>query len=137
MKGRIATVLRVRTLAERRAAGALANAECEVRQADQLLARRRADASVPPAVGVLRPLQLRALELQRLARHELVEAALSDRDLSEAQRAELAHAWTLASVRRRSAERLDERRSVLAAAAARAAADRALDEAALLRWEPR
>lgn len=135
MKDRIATVLRVRTLSERRAAGALAGAEQELRRADELVARRRADTLVPPAEGVLRPLQLRALELQRLARHELVEAALSERELSEVQHGELARAWTLASIQRRSAERLSERRSEVMATMARTAADRALDEAALLRWE--
>lgn len=135
MKDRIATVLRVRTLAERRAAGALAGAEQQLRRADHLVAERRAAAATPPAAEVLRPVELRALELQRLARHELVEAALSDRESIESRRAELARAWTLASVHRRSAERLAERRHDIAVAAVRAAADRALDEAALLRWE--
>jgi len=135
VRNRIATVLRVRALAERHAARVLAGAERDVRAAERLVAHRRATAHPPPAAVSLRPVELRALELQRLAGHELVTEALGEEAAAHERRAALARAWSLASMRRRSAEQLAERRADAVAAAARAAADSALDEAALLRWE--
>lgn len=133
MRHRLGTVLRLRGIAERQAAGALAGAQRDLRQAEELVAQRCAATAATPLAGApLSPLQLRALELQRLAGHDLVQAAVSARDEADERRGELARAWSLASTRRRSVERLDERRSAEAAAAARAAADRALDEIVLL-----
>lgn len=131
---RLAAVLRLRSLAERQAAGALARGERDLQQARRRVAEREAAARLPVGPPALRPQQLRVLELQRLAGHELVEQAQSTAEQADATRQERMRAWSLASTSRRSAERLVERRDAAAARAARAAADRALDEIAIIRW---
>ncbi len=136
-EGRLAGVLRVRELAERRALGEAAAAQRVAGAARQRLdARRRELNELTPPKRALTPLELRSLALRGLAQHDLVRDAESDVQLSEERHEELVRAWSLAAVQRRSVERLDERRSIEAALAARRAADRALDEIVLLRRRP-
>lgn len=134
MSGRLAAVLRVRALAERAAIGALAHGERDLRRAEAAVAERRAAYRARPAPGgPLDPVALRALQLQGLGAHDLVRAAVEDRDAVALRRDDLERAWSLASVRRKSAERLAERRAAEAVAAARSAEQHALDELAVLR----
>lgn len=134
MTSRVESVLRIRALAERLALGRLAQGREEARQADRLVAERRAVArSVVAPQPLLSPVQLRALRLQGMAAHELVTGALTLHEQAEARVAELQRAWSAASADRKSVERLAERRDAEAAAAANTAAQRALDELALLR----
>ncbi|MGM0818657.1 MAG: hypothetical protein ACQETV_04630 [Actinomycetota bacterium] len=136
--GRLGAVQRVREILERRALGDLARGEAEVDAAEQRLEQRRRDyanrADPPP---VLTPLELRALQLQGLGAHELVEAATGDLEVAEHRRGELWQAWSHASIARKSVERLAERRAVEQAAAAEQAANRALDELILQRRHER
>lgn len=133
MSNRIATVLRIRALTERLAIGALAKGQQEAARAEQLVAERRAAAQVRQPRTTLTPLHLRALQLQGLAGHELVADAVVLRDQADGRVAQLQVERSQASMRRKSVERLAERRGAEAAIAARSAADRALDEAAVLR----
>jgi hypothetical protein len=132
---RFRSVLRVRELAERRALGEAAAAQRDVRSAAEARAARveALAAAVQPAGRALTPLELRTLQLRGLAAHDLVVDAVSEVELAEERHAELVRAWSLASVQRRSVERLAERRRIEAAVAARQAADKALDEIVLLR----
>lgn len=132
--GRLSSVLRIRTLAERRAMGQVAAARRDLAAArDRLALRVEAARPAVPTTRSLTPLQLRVLELQGLAHHDLVLDAISEVELGEDRCAELARAWSHASVQRKSVERLQEQRSAIAAVESRTAADRALDEAILLR----
>jgi hypothetical protein len=134
MKDRIKTVLRIRALAERRALGKVAAAEKEVRAAEALVAERRQAYFARQHVGrPVSPLQLRALGLQGIAAHDLVQDAMGECDLTHERRAELVQAWSLTSIQRKSVERLAERRVIERVNTARTAAERALDEAVLLR----
>jgi flagellar biosynthesis chaperone FliJ len=132
---RLPTVLRLRELTERRALGAVAGGQRDVLAAKEELAARvqEIQALSSPAGRPLSALELRTLELRGLAHHDLVVDATSEVELAEDRQAELIRAWSHASAQRKSVERLTERRRVEAAHAARAAADRALDEAVLLR----
>jgi hypothetical protein len=134
MKDRIKTVLRVRELAERRALAKVAASEQQVRAAEAVVAERKQAYYARQQLGQpVGPVQLRALALQGIAAHDLVRDAISDRDLTIERRAELVRAWSLTSIQRKSVERLSEKRDLERVAIARSAADRALDEAVLLR----
>lgn len=135
MRDRIASVLRIRHVAERLALGAVARAERELAEAQRRVdaAREAYDARQHPVQPVT-PNQLRLLELQGLAQLEIVQDTAADRDLTAERRAELQQAWALASVQRKSTERLADRRAEERAVTARRAADRALDEVVVLRW---
>lgn len=136
--GRLGAVQRVREILERRALGDLARGEAEVDAAEQRLAeRRRAYATRPSPPPSLSPLELRALQLQGLGAHELVEAASGDLEVAEHRRDELWQAWSHASIARKSVERLVERRGIEQAVAAEQAANRALDELILQRRQQR
>ena len=136
--GRLGAVQRVREILERRALGDLARGEAEVDAAEQRLEeRRQAYRSRPAPPPSLSPLQLRALQLQGLGAHELVEAATGDLDVAEHRRDELWQAWSHASIARKSVDRLVERRGVEEAVAAEQATNRALDELILQRRQQR
>lgn len=132
-KNRLAAVLRLRALAERKARGELAHAEREVALSEEMLARRR-EAPLPefPAES-LTPLQLRALSLQGVRSHELLQQAAAEAERTRAARDEKHDHWSQASKEHKSAERLDERRRTQIAEQARIAAERALDEMVVLR----
>lgn len=137
MSSRIRTVERLRALAERLALGELARGQQEAGQAAQLVDERRemAAASATPPRGVLAVEQLRALHLQGLAVHDLVVDATAQHELAAERVQELQRAWSHACVQRKSVERLAEHRDAEAAAAALVAAQRSLDELAILRRE--
>jgi hypothetical protein len=131
---RLRTVRRLRELEERRAMGRVAGAERELAEARGTLADRvEGLAGMAPPARSLTPLELRVLELQGVAAHDLVRDAASDVELAEDRHAEVVRAWALASTRRKSVERLEETRAAEQAAEARRAADAALDEVVLLR----
>ena len=132
-KNRLAAVLRLRSLAERKARGELAHAEREVVLAEQML-RRRVEAPLPDVpADVLSPLQLRALALQGVRSHELLQQAAAEAERNRKVRDEAHQHWSETSKEHKSAERLDERRRSQMAEQARMAAERALDEMVVLR----
>lgn len=132
---RLHTVRRLRELEERRALGAAAGAERSLSAARQVAADR-VDAlrTLTPPARPLDVMELRVLQLQGLAGHDLVLDAQADVDLAQDRHAELVRAWSMASVRRKSVERLEESRAAEAAVEARRASDQAMDETVLLRW---
>jgi hypothetical protein len=132
--GRLRSVLRIRELAERRALGERAEAEHGAEAARRRMAARLDELqALTPPHRALTPLELGVLRLQGLAQHDLVLAATAEAELAEEHLAEVRRAWSLASVQRKSVERLVEQHRVDAAIEARSAADRALDEVVLLR----
>lgn len=136
-RSRLAAVLRLRAMAERRTRGQLAHAEREQRRAEEMLARRR-EAPLPESPeGLLSPLQLRALALQGVRSHELLLHAAAEVERSREVRGQAHREWSEASRELKSTERLDERRTQQAVDHARTAAERALDELVLLRrgWQ--
>lgn len=131
---RISSVLRVRRLFERRALGALAAGERRVAEAEAALERRReAYRTRPQPSAPLSPLQLRALQLAGIGACAAVEEADAAAGEAGAERDALRAAWSQASVQRKSAQRLEERRHAAAVAAAEAVRSRALEELVTLR----
>lgn len=138
MSGRIATLVRVRRLLERRALGDLAAGERRLREAQAARqARRAAYLARPAAPPALSPTQLLAIELQGLGAHALVVESDDAAEQAQAERDARHRAWALAAVKLGSVERLAERRHAEATAAADAARARALDELAVLRRRAR
>lgn len=132
-KNRLAAVLRLRALAERKARGELAHHEREVARTEEML-RRRVEAPLPEVPeDSLTPLQLRALSLQGVRSHELLQYAAAEADRTRKLREQAHDTWSEASREHKSAERLDERRRSQIAEQARIAAERALDEMVVLR----
>lgn len=131
---RLGAVSRVRKILERRALGELAEGRRALVDAEATVAEREAAhrqrPAGPPTVSAL---ELRALQLQGLGSHELVEAATGARDVAEHRVEELWTAWSLASIQRKSVERLEERQAHEQATAAEQATARALDEMVLQR----
>lgn len=132
-KNRLAAVLRLRSLAERKARGELAHAEREAALAAQMLDRRREAPAPAVPSDVLTPLQLRALALQGVRSHELLQAAAAEAQRAGQARDQAHDNWAHASKEYKSADRLDERRRSQIAEQARVAAERALDEMVVLR----
>lgn len=132
--GRLDRLVRLLARREEAATAQRARTAGAVRGAEDGLARARQarhELSVPPAE--LRPAQLQALRLRGLgtvddierAREALAERRTED-DEAERER-------SLAAVRRRSVERVAERRKTVSVRAAALASQRALDELAMLR----
>jgi hypothetical protein len=130
---RLGSVLRVRVIEERRARGELARADAAVRAADgEINDRRRAYARRPRPAGLVSASGLRAVELLGLRCLERVAEAVAERDAALWRRDEAAAGLSQASVRRKSTERLVERREAEAAHQAQLAAQRDADELVLL-----
>jgi len=132
-KNRLAAVLRLRALAERRARGELAHAERELQLAEEMLQRRHEAPPPERPAEVLSTLQLHALALQGVRSHELLIEAAAEVERNRLVRQDVHEHWSEASKEHKSAERLDERRRAQMADHARMAAERALDELVLLR----
>jgi flagellar export protein FliJ len=131
---RLPVVQRLRALLERRALGAYAAAEREVAEAESgLAARRTARLNRPMTSGPLSPLQLRALELSGVAAEDAVTAAAQATEDARERRDEAGTALTEAAMRRKAVERLHQRREADHARVAQEAAQRSLDELAVLR----
>lgn len=132
-RNRLAAVLRLRALAERKARGELAHAERELQLAQEMLRRRVETPRPEMPAELLSPLQLRALAMQGLRSHELLQEAAAEAERNRKLRDEAQQHWSDASREHKSAERLDERRRTQIAEQARVAAERALDEMVVLR----
>lgn len=130
---RLSAVLRLREVRERRARGALGAAERELAERARERERRAAELPPPPPQELLTPVQLRVLALQGVRAHELLEQAGEALQAAAEQREEVHRRWSETSRERKSAERLQERREAEAAVAARKAAERTLDDLAVMR----
>jgi flagellar biosynthesis chaperone FliJ len=132
-RDRLRVVLRLRELEERRAQAAAARAELARREAEeQVESRRAAYAARPVPLDRLSPLHLRALELQGVGAldelqnaHVYLDDVTAERDRADGDR-------SVAAVRRKSVERLRDRRREATTRAAQVAAQRSLDELSLL-----
>lgn len=134
---RLATVLRLRALNERRARGALSQAEMDLDARRREFERRQSEPPVRPPSEVLTPLQLRILALQGVRSQELLLEAAAEQERAQLRRAEAHEQWSQASIEHKSTERLQERRQAETALQARMAAERVLDELVVLRRERR
>lgn len=138
MRDRLSVVLRVRRAQERLAQARAGQAELAVRAAEREHADRVAEhASRPGPVGDVSPLTLQALRLQGLASYDAVRAAAGNEERTGADRDTALADSAMASVRRKGAERMVERRHAVTAAIAASTAQRALDELAVARWRNR
>lgn len=127
-RDRLSTVRRVRELLERQALGRLAAGKQRVAEAERHVDAAREAYQRGRAVAATSPEELRAARLVGLGAHENVLTAAADLDVAVHRHGELEVEWSEASAQRKSAERLEERRALAAAAAAERAAWRALDE---------
>lgn len=135
MADRAHVVLRVRRALERRAKAQAAQAETTLRaQVERTRELARAHEARPRGAGQLRPLELRALQLQGLA--SWTHVAEAEAAAEEATRTRDAHRaeQQRRAVDRRATERMVERRDEQAAVVAAATAQRALDDLTVLRW---
>jgi len=135
MSRRLDRLARVRAAQERVALGELGRARHRAAAAHGSVDAARGAYRDRPQAGpqILTPLLFRALELQGVAAHEVVEEARAaaegaDFDVERAERV-----WTMAARRHDSVERLADRARSDAAVLAQKAAQRALDELAVLR----
>lgn len=130
----LATLLRLRGIQERRERGALARAERALADSRaQVAARKQVLDALSMAGGPLSAAQLRAVRMQGDHAYELLRAAREAAASAEAERDAAAAAASRAAIRRKSTERLVERRDLEAQALARTAAARALDELVVTR----
>jgi hypothetical protein len=132
-RDRLGVVLRLRALEERRAQAAAARAEQARRDAEaQVAARRGAYAARPVPLERLSPLHLRALELQGIGALDELQNAHVYLDDTTAERDRADEDRSAAAIRRKSVERLRDRRRDATVRAAQVAAQRSLDELSLL-----
>ncbi len=130
----MATLLRLRRLEERRAEQAVAEVTRRLDAARQeLAARRQVRDRAAAGADTTDVVRLRALHLSGIRAQELVTMALEEQDRSERELTAARARWAASSTRRKTAERLDERRRFEVEAAAITAAHRALDELVSLR----
>lgn len=133
-KDRLSVVVRLREITESRRQAELARANQALAARELAVAgARRAYEERPMAEEVrFSPVQLRALQLLGTGALEALHEANAARGEAEEERRGAADALTMATISRRSAERLSERRATEAARAAQIASERALDELVIL-----
>jgi len=135
MTRRLDTLLRIRRIRERTAAGRVGAAEAAVVTAEDVAAdaarerlRWAFPAGAPMDVNTLRSHQLNLLAL-----HDAESLAQAELEMARHRRDRDKEEWRSTRVHLRSAERLAERRIATAAADAAARAQRAADEMAVMR----
>ena len=135
MSGRLDVVLRLRALEERRALGAVTRAHVAVQQAegDAAEARQRYE-DRPGADGPLTTAGLLALRLSGQGALEEVHTAAAAAGQARHRHAQAQQEVVAASMRRKSAERLVERRAAEARLEAEVADRREVDERNVLRF---
>lgn len=134
MSSRLNRLVRLLQRREDMASAAKARTSRAVADADAILAeahRARRELSAPAAP--LRPLDLQSLRLRGLGATAHIERALQALEGRRVDDAEAERDRSVAAMRRRSVERLAERRQTVAVRAAAAASQRAMDELAALR----
>jgi flagellar export protein FliJ len=135
MARRLDTLMRLRQIRERAAAGGVGTAEAAVAAADGAAAAAARErlrwafpAGAPMDVGALH-----ARQLQLLALHDAEALAQAELEMARHHRDRQQEEWRSARVHLRSTERLVERRRATMAAVAAARAQAAADELAVLR----
>jgi flagellar export protein FliJ len=130
----LSRLLRLREIREKSARIEMAHAQQEEREAAEReeIARMAEEDFVTP-LDVMRPGQLQAMQLMGTRLHEIREAAAADREEAQRRLDERRSDWHRASTELDGAEALEEKRKRAAATAARAAAERALDDLQIVR----
>ena len=122
-------LLRLREIREKTARIELARAQqSEQQAAEREAAARAAENDYIRPLDIMRPGQLRAMQLMGVRLFEIREAAAADHDEAQRRLSARIDSWRRASVELEGAEALEEKRSRAAAAVARSAAERALDD---------
>lgn len=130
---RFATIRRLREIAEDSARGETAQANGAVRRAtDDLEDARREHENRPRAEGPIGREGLLNQRLRGMGSHERVRAADATVDSARARRQAAEEALHGATARRKAIDRLEERRDATRAQAAQRAAERALDDMAIM-----
>lgn len=131
---RLTAFLKLLTVREDQASARAADATRATLAAQADLDGRRASYHTRPRQqGTLTAVQLLALQLQGVGALEHVEAAQAALDRRRQEQADAEDARSAAAVRRKSVERVTDRRKEQAAHVAQTAARRSLDELAILR----
>lgn len=131
---RLAPFLRLLTIREDQANARVVEAANKARvAAGELAARQAAHLGRPVPRGHLTAAQILALRLQGMGSLEQIEAAQAELERRQEDESDANEARSVAAVRRKSVERVTQRRRDEAAQVAQAAARRSLDELAMLR----
>lgn len=135
-RSRLEAVQRVRKIREDQARAEAARARLERERAAAEVDQRQTEleevARLPLAARSLPPLLLTALYLQGLASNDLLELATDEHERTVDRQRQATKRVKDAAIKRRSIERLANRREAEAIAASRAAAERAMDELMVL-----
>lgn len=130
----LSRLLRLREIRERAARIELGRARrSEQEAADAAFLAKTADQAHVFPSEMMRPAQLRAMRLMGVRLHEIREAAETEHDEARRRLEQRRGAWQSAATDADAAEALVDKRNRAAATAARAAAERALDELQVIR----
>lgn len=129
------TVLKLRVIREKQHLVEVAKVNQQISEARERIQDRRADYQNRPVAGpVVNPARLRALHLSGIHSHELLEMAIEELTRTETQLAEARREWSEASSKRKSAERLSDKRRLGAVAVALRASQQSLDDLVITMW---
>lgn len=129
------TVLRLRGIREKQHLAEVAKVNQKITEARERIHQRRDEYQSRPVISaVVNPARLRALHLSGIHSHELLEMAIEELTKTETQLAEARQAWSESSSKRKSAERLSDKRNLGAAAVAVRASQQSLDDLVVTMW---
>ncbi len=131
----IRTVLRLRGIREKQHMAEVAKVNQKISEARERIEERRAGYQERRAPETMvDPARLRAIQLSGIHSHELLQMATEELIKTEHELTEARQRWADASAKRKSAERLNDKRNSDAAAAALRASQRSLDDLVVTVW---
>ncbi|MFV1989180.1 MAG: flagellar FliJ family protein [Acidimicrobiales bacterium] len=131
----IKAVLRLRGIREKQHMAEVAKVNQKISDARERIQERRVEYQERPKPGpVVDPARLRALQLSGIRSNELLEMAIEELVKTEHELTEARQRWADASAKRKSAERLSDKRNSDAAAAAIRAGQQSLDDLVVTMW---
>ncbi len=131
----IKSVLRLRGIREKQHLAEVAKVNQKISDARERIQERRVDYQERPVPeAVVDPARLRALHLSGIRSNELLEMAIEELVKTEQDLSDARQRWADASAKRKSAERLSDKRNSDAAAAAIRAGQRSLDDLVVTMW---
>ena len=129
--GRLLRLREIREKAERIELARATRSELEAAEREAIA--RAAEEDFIQPLDLMRPAQLRAMQLMGVRLVEIREAAAADHDEAQRQLDAQRESWRPAAVDLDGAEALEEKRKLAAATLARAAAERAQDDLQVVR----
>jgi len=129
--GRLLRLREIREKAERIELARATRSELEAAEREAIA--RAAEEDFIQPLDLMRPAQLRAMQLMGVRLVEIREAAAADHDEAQRQLDAQRESWRRAAVDLDGAEALEEKRKLAAATLARAAAERAQDDLQVVR----